>query len=202
MIQLPLPCIDSNLLLDSIIKNKKKRSKTILIPHISKVKERYNYYEQNFNSLHQITPLYDTWDLAKDELISCYGSNAAFSIAKNKLMATMPTPIQSKCPYCMLNRPNTLDHYFDKSSYPEYSVFIPNLVCCCSECNSQKGVQFSILMQNEYSCIFITIKYQSTNFFLYALKTQLLILFLKLTYFLDLRRKRNWHVSLPIIFTN
>jgi hypothetical protein len=39
----------------------------------------------------------------------------------------------------MLNRPNTFDHYFDKKDYPEYSVFIPNLIPCCSECNSLEG---------------------------------------------------------------
>jgi len=99
--------------------------------------ERYVFYQSHYESLEEITPL-DTqfWENIKEDLHSCYGNNVAFSRARKKLLSSAP-----KCPYCLLNRPNTLDHYFDKSDYPEYSVFAPNLIPCCSECNSLKGTR-------------------------------------------------------------
>jgi len=90
-------------------------------------------------TLEAISSLCSTWEPIKDELISCYGTNSAFSAARRELITAMPTVVQNHCPYCMLNRPNTLDHYFDKTDYPEYAVFFPNLILCCSECNTIKG---------------------------------------------------------------
>ena len=54
----------------------------------------------------------------------------------------------AKCPYCLLNTPNTLDHYFDKSDYPDYSVYTPNLVPCCSIFNlSFLNIQYQIVIE-------------------------------------------------------
>lgn len=91
--------------------------------------ERYVFYQSHYESLEEITPL-DTqfWENIKEDLHSCYGNNVAFSRARKKLLSSAP-----KCPYCLLNRPNTLDHYFDKSDYPEYSVFAPNLIYFIAE---------------------------------------------------------------------
>lgn len=139
MIQLSCSPIDNDSLLDIIIENKNQKNREALLPFKGKIKERYNYYMKHYNELESIRSLGTEWQPIKDELISCYGNNVAFLEAKKKLITAMPTIIQNNCPYCMLNRPNTLDHYFDKSDYPEYAVFIPNLVLCCSECNTLKG---------------------------------------------------------------
>lgn len=141
MINLPLPDINNDSLLDSIIQNKKLKTRNALLPFMDAIKSRYNYYIMHNNDLENIMPLDATWDDIHEELLSCYGANVAFSAAKKSLISAMPLIIQSKCPYCMLSRPNTLDHYFDKSKYPEFSVFIPNLVVCCSECNTMKGIK-------------------------------------------------------------
>ena len=139
MVQLLYPCIDNDSLLDTIIANKKREKREALLPYTGKIKKRYNYYKEHYNDMESIHSWGTVWGPIKDELISCYGNNVAFSAAKKELTAAMPTIIQNSCPYCMLNRPNTFDHYFDKSDYPEYAVFIPNLVLCCSECNTLKG---------------------------------------------------------------
>lgn len=135
MLQIDLPDIDNVKLWDEIVSNKKGTRREKLLQCRQPVLDRYAFYESHYASLEEITPLEaPLWADIKDDLRSCYGDNIAFGRAKKKLLSSA-----SKCPYCLLNRPNTLDHYFDKSDYPEYSVFTPNLVPCCSECNSLKG---------------------------------------------------------------
>lgn len=137
MLQIDLPNIDNIKLWDEIVSNKRGIHKSNLLQCRHIVLERYVFYQSHYESLEEITPL-DTqfWENIKEDLHSCYGNNVAFSRARKKLLSSAP-----KCPYCLLNRPNTLDHYFDKSDYPEYSVFAPNLIPCCSECNSLKGTR-------------------------------------------------------------
>ena len=43
-----------------------------------------------------------------------------------------------RCPYCGLSMSYTLDHYFPESTYPEYILYVPNLIPCCSHCNTVK----------------------------------------------------------------
>lgn len=48
-----------------------------------------------------------------------------------------------RCPYCMLNEPNTWDHFLPKSAYPEFSISLVNLVYVCWGCNHRKGDSYS-----------------------------------------------------------
>ncbi len=135
MLQIDLPTIDNIRLWDEIVSNKRGTRKEKLLQCRQQVLDRYAFYQSHYESLEEITPLdASLWEDMKEDLQSCYGNNAAFGGARKILLSSV-----SKCPYCLLNRPNTLDHYFDKSDYPEYSVFTPNLIPCCSECNSLKG---------------------------------------------------------------
>lgn len=45
-----------------------------------------------------------------------------------------------RCPYCTYNETNTLEHILPKDLYPEYAVHALNLIPCCSQCNSYKGI--------------------------------------------------------------
>jgi 5-methylcytosine-specific restriction endonuclease McrA len=47
-----------------------------------------------------------------------------------------------RCPYCGLNRADTLDHFVEKALVPELALFARNLVPCCSECNRIRGRTF------------------------------------------------------------
>ncbi len=137
MLQIDLPKIDNIKLWDEIVSNKRGIRKEKLLQYRQPLLERYTFYESHYKSLEEITPLdAKLWENIKEDLHSCYGNNAAFGRARKILLSSTP-----KCPYCLLNRPNTLDHYFDKSDYPEYSVFTPNLIPCCSECNTLKGTR-------------------------------------------------------------
>lgn len=137
MQSLSLPQINSVQLLGDIIANKKTPRKERLCQCRAEVVDRYTYYETHFDALNNIEPMDESkWERVKKDLHSCFEKNVAFDRVKKQLYSGV-----QKCPYCLLNRPNTLDHYFDKSDYPEYSVFVPNLIPCCSECNTIKGTK-------------------------------------------------------------
>lgn len=135
MKNLTLPVIDNIDLWKRIVSNKNLDPRHRLLAIENKVQERYQTYLTNKNNLSTIKPSADiSITDNKNDLISCYGNNINFSPIKKQLLS-----LSHKCPYCCINRPNTLDHYFDKSEYPEYSVFIPNLIPCCSACNEMKN---------------------------------------------------------------
>ncbi len=148
MLQINHPDIDNIKLWDEIVSHKREIRKEKLLQYRRLVLDRYAFYQSHYESLEEISPLdAPLWENIKEDFHSCYGNNAVFSRAKKILLSSA-----SKCPYCLLNRPNTLDHYFDKSDYPEYSVFTPNLIPCCSECNSQKGTD---LFDDSHQRLFI-----------------------------------------------
>lgn len=131
---------------DKIVESKRHPKREKLEHYREKVKERYDFYASHTNSLDEILPLKpEEWQDIADELRGCYGNNATFRKTKKSILEQA-----LRCPYCTLNRPNTLDHYFDKSHYPEYAVFIPNLVPCCAECNSAKGV--NVFNEAQHRC--------------------------------------------------
>lgn len=44
-----------------------------------------------------------------------------------------------QCPLCGLSPATTIDHYFPKTLYPEYSILIDNLIPLCPSCNNLKS---------------------------------------------------------------
>ena len=135
MRNLTLLDVDNIDLWERIVSNKNLAPRHKLLAIKSKVQERYQLYLTNNCNLAIIKPSEDFAITSnKDDLISCYGNNVNFNPVKKRLLS-----LSHKCPYCCINRPNTIDHYFDKSKYPEYSVFVPNLVPCCSDCNETKS---------------------------------------------------------------
>ena len=137
MIKLAAPDIDNINLLNLIISGKRKEDRLKLLEYQKDIMNRYGYYEENFDSLEKIKPETERWTEIHQALLGCYKSNGkAFKEAREKIMQTAGY----KCPYCLLGASDTLDHYFDKNAYPEFSVFAPNLIPCCSRCNSIKGV--------------------------------------------------------------
>lgn len=140
MKKLTYPQIDNIALWKSIVSRKRKLTRKKLLSFQDKIEKRYAFYSEHFNSLDEIVPLPKTeWSDVKKELISCYGDNIECKKVKHQIFDHLSEQNQTKCPYCMLSRPNTLEHYFDKDDYPEFSVYVPNLIPCCSECNSNKS---------------------------------------------------------------
>lgn len=140
MKKLTYPQIDNMALWKRIVSKKRRAARNKLLPLQEKIKERYIFYSEHFDLLDEILPLSETeWVSVKNELTSCYGKNVEFKKVRHLIFEQLAASMQTKCPYCMLSRPNTLEHYFDRDNYPEFSVYVPNLVPCCSECNSDKS---------------------------------------------------------------
>lgn len=45
---------------------------------------------------------------------------------------------QERCPYCQKPRIEELDHFLPQSKYAIFSIFPPNLIPCCRNCNKNK----------------------------------------------------------------
>ena len=112
-----------------------------------KVFQRYRFYLQNKNTLHKIRPIKmmnpDEVQLMEDS----YKTSKVFNDVKEQLLENVPKEFGGVCPFCMISEPTTMDHYFSESEYPEYIIFAPNLVPCCSHCNSLKGKR--LFLENE-----------------------------------------------------
>lgn len=131
------PTGDSTTLWTNIVNKKNLDSRKKLLAKKTLIEGRYRFYQSHAAKLDAMCSLdWSKEEEIKELLISCFGNNVSFTDAKKALFSNV-----TKCPYCTINRPNTLDHYFDKADYPEFSVFLPNLIPCCSECNTAKGTK-------------------------------------------------------------
>ncbi len=101
--------------------------------------DRYKIYYDNKKTLNKIERVSL---LNKDQIIaikSSYKNSVIFKDAKKRILDNIPNNAKGICPFCMISEPNTFDHYFPESIYPEYILFTHNLVPCCSYCNTLKG---------------------------------------------------------------
>ena len=125
---------------DKIVNCKQSERRSRLKKKRSFILNRYTHYQANTQSLENITPhVPELNETIADDLRSCYGENAVFREARKELFSVVLDSNDRVCQYCRLNHSDTIDHYFDKGNYPEYSVFLPNLIPCCDECNRKKG---------------------------------------------------------------
>ena len=131
------PNIDSKHTLDNIIEKKHEPAKTTL----SKIKyDIYNCYDIYPTSTEELNsyannPSGHIWpEKEANDLRNCYGKGKAYRELRLSILQDVIT-----CPFCENNEANTLDHYFCKEKFPQYSVCADNLVPCCSSCNSNKG---------------------------------------------------------------
>lgn len=105
---------------------------------------RYDTYERQKDKLETIVP---DGQISKDEeelLRDAYNNSTDFKAARKLIMDSLPRGMKGKCPFCMISEPNTLDHYFSETKYPEFIIYSPNLVPCCSNCNTLKGDEILI----------------------------------------------------------
>lgn len=100
---------------------------------------RYDFYQEQKDKLDTIV---SENQIGKDEeelLRNAYKKSTDFQAVRKSIMDSLPKGMKGKCPFCMISEPNTLDHYFSEAEYPEYIIYSPNLVPCCSNCNTLKG---------------------------------------------------------------
>lgn len=133
--------LDFNEYFDAIIQAKHLATRALLIAARPAVVARLQAYDLALPK-HQV-PALAAWNgPTKAALLACYSvGTIPLSGLKNAILASLqalaPISLQ-RCPYCMLNDPRTWDHYLPKDSYPEYSVYHPNLLYVCFGCNQRK----------------------------------------------------------------
>lgn len=142
MINLPYLGVDENDLLDQIIQSKQSPNRVILENIRSAIYEDYDNYSNNEKNLENMEADIRIGNVEKELLQASYKQGKKIGEIKERIKKSMPNAIQEKCPYCMLSEPTTLDHYLDKGTFPEYSVYAKNLVPCCPRCNTLKGSKF------------------------------------------------------------
>lgn len=156
MKQLSVPKIDSEALYNDIAKNKIKRNHVCSKCDIDSIHcdscdkgnsgqmlfmknyvfDRYKFYEDHKYDLNGIKEVNLMSDNQTDALKTSYKNSKIFKNTRNSIF---DNNVSNRCPYCDLSMPKTLDHYFPESTYPEYILYVPNLIPCCSHCNSVKN---------------------------------------------------------------
>lgn len=156
MKQLSVPNVDSEVLYNDIAKNKIKRDPACSKCDIDNIHcvscdkgnggqmlfmkndvfKRYKFYEDYKNDLNGMKEVSLLSDDQIDALKKSYKNSKVFCNIKKLIF---DNNVSNRCPYCGLSMPKTLDHYFPESIYPEYILYVPNLIPCCSHCNSVKS---------------------------------------------------------------
>lgn len=131
--------------LGTIADEKNNPAKTTLKAIINRIENCYEQYLNNFHTLEGKvkSAILNTENEEKIALQLCYSSETrTFKYIRGKIFDIQPNSLKALCPYCLLNRPKTLDHYIGQSEFPEYSILQRNLIPCCFDCNNKKGEEW------------------------------------------------------------
>ncbi len=126
----------------TISEEKYNPGKTILRGLIDRIESNYQEYLTEFPTLESKpnSIILGREEAEKEALGLCYTSpTITFRYIKGKIFEIQPDPLKTLCPYCLLDRPSTLDHYISQTEFPEYSILQKNLIPCCYHCNNRKG---------------------------------------------------------------
>lgn len=133
---------NENISFGTIVSEKNNPSKETLQAIIERVTTSYNQYLTEFHSLSnkQNSDILITEIGERAALKLCYSSaTESFKFIRGKIFDIQPNSLKAFCPYCLLNKPKTLDHYIGQTEFPEYSILQKNLIPCCFDCNNNKG---------------------------------------------------------------
>lgn len=133
--------INEQIFFQTIVGEKRKKAKNILTPITARVLGTFTEYLRSFPTISGKAG--SEFTLAEERerlhLIGCFkNETASSSFVKGNIFAVQPDVLKVLCPYCMLDRPKTLDHYIPKDEFPEYAMFVRNLIPCCYDCNNKK----------------------------------------------------------------
>ncbi|MFT4276634.1 MAG: hypothetical protein QM576_09780 [Rhodopseudomonas sp.] len=135
MRSIPLLDVDDTEVFDEITAAKRGQRRARLIAARPAVLEAYERYDD-------AAP--EVGDLARAALTALQREalNHAFNVETAPMTEMRGSILKrisvARCPFCGISESSTLDHYLPKEQYPEFSVFSPNLVPCCSPCNTRK----------------------------------------------------------------
>lgn len=101
------------------------------------VTARYDAYQAASGALETLTPTPSIAAL-KTSLRACYSATQRRDQLLKDIEDAQPNGTRKYCYLCQTTYPGGWDHYLPSELFPEFSVFAPNLVPCCSTCNSRK----------------------------------------------------------------
>ena len=134
--------VHDTIVLENIISQMQKTKKEILSTHKNFILEDYEVYKANAGTLDKIKPDQRITTKCGEYLSKTYDSSPRdLGELKRTIKDSLPAVLRAKCPFCMISKHNTFDHYLGKGTYPEYSLFSYNLIPACSECNSKKSTK-------------------------------------------------------------
>ncbi len=138
MKKLEIPSIDNVDLFSKICQAKVEPRKS----ELSKLKQIVEQRYVEFNQTSDLSNLreYPFQKVEKEALIHAY-THQTFPIRelKIKIKKVQNSFYSTHCPYCGIFHSDTFDHYMNKDSYPEFSVYGLNLIPSCSRCNRKKN---------------------------------------------------------------
>lgn len=130
---------------ETIIDEKNNPGKTILTNVKDRVHLCYEQYLERFNELEskQSSEFLDTEVEERKHLQGCYSSlTATGKPIRASIFSQQPNVLKMLCPFCLLDKPKTLDHYIGQEEFPEYSFLVKNLIPCCYDCNQIKTTKW------------------------------------------------------------
>lgn len=134
---IPIPDIDYKTKLIEIFNSKEREdTRNSLLSLHNDLLLRFALYNKNKKNLENITASPNEIINISHLLLELYNSpvKSADYITKIRELET------ECCPYCGKHgKPETLDHYLPKDSYPEFSIYHLNLIPCCDRCNRKKS---------------------------------------------------------------
>jgi hypothetical protein len=129
----------------TIAREKNNPANATLQAIVGRIATSYTQYLNNFHTLEgkRNSDILVTEVNERAALQLCYSSETkSFKFIRGKIFDIQPNELKAFCPYCLLNKPKTLDHYIGQTEFPEYSILQRNLIPCCFDCNNNKGEEW------------------------------------------------------------
>jgi hypothetical protein len=140
MINCPYVVIDEVAFFAQIAGAKQKKFRDVLDPIQPRVATAYQHYLHDFPTLlAQNNSEFTEEEDIREALLKCYSVNTQpWLTFKKSYLAGLPEGLKLFCPYCMMDRPRTWDHYVGKEEFPEFAVLTKNVIRTCWHCNHKK----------------------------------------------------------------
>jgi hypothetical protein len=125
----------------TVIAEKGDPRKTLLQGISARVLRGYRYYLNDFEKIvRKPGSIFTAMEVSEKEALNhCYSTaTQSFSTMKGAIRNAQNGELKHTCPYCLIDRPTTIDHYIGKTEFPEFSILVKNLIPCCASCNNLK----------------------------------------------------------------
>ncbi len=143
MTALPRPVRNPIVDLDTAIARRRPKTRQVLQDAKADVISAYERYEDMLRNIAG----FDSLAAGQAELTQALLGNVPL-MDKNRPLVSLRKAVldaaehsQFRCPLCERTQVCALDHFLPKEQYPEFSIFVDNLIPVCDRCNRLKGIE-------------------------------------------------------------